>query len=100
MLQRDVVAQGTYLIWRMGELVHFEVGQLAAGTVSGRPSSRLRRAPGEGEPAPRRRFLRIRVDDDTWTAFRIASGGLGLNATRYLGEVAEQEAYRLGWRAT
>jgi hypothetical protein len=38
-LQRDVVAQGTYLIWRTGELVRFEMGQLAAGTVSVRPPS-------------------------------------------------------------
>ena len=43
-LQRDVVAQGTYLIWRMGELVRFEIDQLAAGRVSGRPSSRRRSA--------------------------------------------------------
>ncbi len=98
-LQRDVVAQGTYLIWRMGELARFEVGQLAAGTVSGRPSMRRRRAPGEGDPVPRRRFLRIQVDDETWRAVRVASVDLGLSAARYLGEVVEAEAHQLGWRA-
>jgi hypothetical protein len=98
-LRRDVVAQGTYLIWRMGELVRFEIGQLDAGTVSGRPSSRRRRAPGEGDPMPRRRFLRIQVDDETWRAFRLAAVGLGVSSARYLGEIAEAEAHRLGWRA-
>jgi hypothetical protein len=98
-LQRDVVAQGTYLIWRMGELVRFEVGQLAAGTVSGRPSFRRRRAPGEGDPVPRRRFLRIQADDETWKAFRLAALDLGVSSARYLGEIAEAEAHQLGWRA-
>ena len=99
-LQRDVVAQGTFLIWRIGELVRVEMDQLAAGEVSGRPSTRRRRSPGEGEPAPRRRFLRIQVDDETWTAFRLASVELGLSAARYLGEVVESEAHRFGWRAS
>ena len=98
-LRRDVVARGMYLIWRMGELVRFEVSQLAVGTVSGRPSSRRRRAPGEGDPVPRRRFLRIQIDDETWKAFRLAAVELGVSSARYLGEIAEAEAHRLGWRA-
>lgn len=99
-LHRDVVAQGTYLIWRLGELVRFEAAQLAAGTVSGRPSSRRRRGPGEGEPVPRRRFLRIQVDHETWKAVRLAAVDLGVSSARYLGEIAEAEAHRLGWRAS
>lgn len=99
-LQRDAVVQGTYLIWRMGELVRYEMDQFAAGRVSGRPSSRRRRGPGEGEPSPRQRFLRIQVDDETWKAFRLAAVDLGVSSARYLGEIAEAEAYhRLGWRA-
>lgn len=99
-LQRDVVAQGSYLIWRIGELVRFEMEQVAADTVSGRPSSRRRRGPGEGEPAPRRRFLRIQVDDETWKVVRLAAVDLGVSSARYLGEIAEAEAHRLGWRAS
>ena len=99
-LQRDVVAQGTCLIWRIGELVCFEMAQLAAGRVSDRPSSRRRRGPGEGEPSPRRRFLRVKVDDETWKAFRLAALDLGVSSARYLGEVVESEAHRLGWRAS
>jgi len=99
LLQRDVVAQGTYLIWRMGELVRFEMDQLAAGRVSGRPSSRRRRGPGEGEPSPRQRFLRVQVDDETWKALRLAAVDLDVSSARYLGEIAEAEAHRLGWRA-
>ena len=83
----------------MGELVRFELSQLAAGTASGRPSSRRRRSPGEGEPSPRQRFLRIQVDDEAWKAFRLASVDLGVSSARYLGEIAEGEAHRLGWRA-
>ena len=98
-LQRDVVAQGTYLIWRMGELVRFEMDQLTAGNLSGRPSSRRRRGPGEGEPSPRQRFLRIQVDDARWKDFRLAAVDLGVSSARYLGEIAEAEAHRLGWRA-
>jgi hypothetical protein len=82
-LQRDVVAQGVYLIWRMGELVRFEMDQLAAGTVPGRPPFRRRRGPGEGEPSPRRRFIRIQIDDETWKAFRLAAVDLGVSSARY-----------------
>ncbi|MFV0318218.1 MAG: hypothetical protein ACK5O2_14815 [Microthrixaceae bacterium] len=99
LLQRDVVVQGTYLIWRMGELVRSELEQLSAGAVSGRPLSRQRRSPGEGESSPRRRFLRIQVDDETWKAVRLAAVDLGVSSARYLGEIAEVEAHRLGWRA-
>ena len=98
-LQRDAVAKGTYLIWRMGELVRAEVHQLAAGDVTGSPASRRRRGPGESKPVPRRHFLRIEVDGETWTQFRVAALDLELTAARYLGELSESEAHRLGWRA-
>lgn len=98
-LQREAVAQGTYLIRRMGELVRAEVHQLAAGDVSGTPASRRRRGPGEGEPTLCRRFLRVEVDDETWRALRLVTLDVDLTLARYLGEIAEAEAHRLGWRA-
>lgn len=98
-LQRDAVAQGTYLIWRIGELVRAEVHQLAAGDVTGTPASRRRRGPNEVDPDPRLRFLRIEVDDETWRAIRLAALDRGQTLARYLGEIAEAEAHRLGWRA-
>ena len=98
-LQRDAVAQGTYLIWRMGELVRAELHQLGAGDVAGTPASRRRRGPGEIDPDPRRRFLRIEVDDETWRVFRLVTVDVGHTLARYLGEIAEAEAHRLGWRA-
>ena len=98
-LHRDAVAQGTYLIWRMGELVQAEVQQLAADDVTGMPASRRRRGPGEADPSPRRRFLRIDVDDETWRAFRLVTVDNSRTSARYLGEIAEAEAHRLGWRA-
>jgi hypothetical protein len=83
----------------MGELVRAEVRQLATGGVTGTPASRRRRGPRETEPAPRLRFLRVGIDGETWTACRLAAIDLDMTAARYLGEIVEAEARRLGWRA-
>jgi hypothetical protein len=98
-VQRDVIANRTSMIGHIGHLVTVEVEQLAAHQVTGSPSGRHRRSPGEGDPAPHRRFLRVHVDDDTWTALRVAATDIGITVTRYLGELVEAEAHRLGWRA-
>ena len=58
-----------------------------------------RKDAGEGDPVPRRRFLRIQADDEMWKAFRLAAVDLDVSSARYLGEIAEAEAHRLGWRA-
>ena len=42
---------------------------------------------------------RIQADDETWKAFRLAAVDLDVSSARYLGEIAEAEAHRLGWRA-
>jgi hypothetical protein len=97
-LKREAVERRVWLVWWLGELVRVEVEQLASGEVSGRPSSRHRRSPGEGEPVPRRRFLRVDVDDDRWAALRAAAMGSGLTVGRYVGELAEAAAYEVGWR--
>ena len=95
-LERRVVsADGS----RRGRPVRIEVEALEAGEVSGRPSTRRRRSPGEVETDPRTRFLRIDVDDDHWSAFRAAALDVELGVGRYVGELAEAAAHEVGWRA-
>jgi hypothetical protein len=49
---------------------------------------------------PRRgRPVRIDVDDDAWAVLRVNAPDNNLTIIRYLGEIAEEEAHRLGWRA-
>jgi hypothetical protein len=98
LLKREAVQRRLWLVWWLGELVRVEVDALAAGSVSGPPSSRRRRSPGEGDPTPRRRFLRIDVDDDRWAGLRAAATAAGLTVGRYVGELAEAAAHEAGWR--
>lgn len=97
-LKRDAVRRRVWLVWWLGDLVRLEAEALAARSVSGPPSSRRRRSPGEGDPMPRRRFLRIDVDDDQWAGLRAAATEAGLTVGRYVGELAEAAAYEAGWR--
>ena len=49
---------------------------------------------------PRRgRPVRIDVDDDAWAVLRVNAPDNNLTIIRYLGEIAEEEAHHLGWRA-
>jgi hypothetical protein len=98
-LKREAVQRRVWLVWWLGELVHVEVEALAAGSVSGRPSTRRRRSPGEDDPQPRQRFLRIDIDDERWSAFRAAALDVELGVGRYVGELAEAAAHEVGWRA-
>lgn len=99
-LKREAVRRRLWLVRWLGDLVRVEVEGLAAGEVSGTPASRRRRSPGEGEPQPRRRFVRIDVDDARWLELRSAALGAGLPVGRYVGELAEVVAYEAGWRAS
>jgi hypothetical protein len=98
-VKREAVRRRVWLVWWLGDLVCVEVKALAAGEVAGTPGSRRRRSPGEGDPEPRRRFVRIDVDDDCWLALRSAAVEAGLSAGRYVGELVEIEAREVGWRA-
>jgi hypothetical protein len=98
-LKREALTRRVWLVWWVGDLVRVEVQALDAGSVSGTPSSRRRRSPGEGDPMPRRRFLRIDVDDERWASFRAASLASGLTVGRYVGELVECAAHEAGWRS-
>ena len=97
-LKSEAVRRRWWLVWWVGDLIRMEVEALEAGQVSGRPSARRRRSPGEAEPDPRTRFLRVDVDDDNWSAFRAAALDVELTVGRFIGELAEAAAYESGWR--
>lgn len=98
-VKREAFRRQLWLVWWIGDLVRIELDALAAGEVSGRPSTRRRRSPGEDEPQPRQRFLRIDVDDEHWSAFRAVALEVELGVGRYVGELAEAAAHEAGWRA-
>jgi len=99
-VKREAVRQRLRLVLWLGDLVRIEVEGLAAGQVTGTPASRRRRSPGEGEPTPFRRFVRVDVDDDHWLDLRAAALDAEVSVGRYVGELAEAVAYEAGWRAT
>ncbi len=98
-VKREAVRRRLWLVWWIGDLIRIELDALAADEVSGRPSTRRRRSPGEDDPQPRQRFLRIDIDDERWSAFRAAALDVELGVGRYVGELAEAAAYEVGWRA-
>lgn len=97
-VKAEAVRRRYRLVDWVGGLVRTEVDAIAADQVSSRPALRRRRSPGEGDPIPRSRFLRIDVDDDCWLEVRSAALALRMSAGRYVGELVEAEAHAMGWR--
>ena len=62
------------------------------------PTARRRRSPGEGDPIRTPHALRVFITEDHWTRLRVTGAALGLRPGIYVGQVAEAEAFRLGWR--
>lgn len=81
----------------VGGLIDTEI-RSGAGP-GGSPSSRRRRSPGEGEPGPRRRSLRVHTTDDALDQIRDSAQASSISFERYLGELVEARAHDLGWRA-
>lgn len=98
-VKREAVRRRLWLVWCLGDLIRIEVGDLVVGEVTGTPTSRRRRSPGEGEPAPRRRFVRVEVYYDLWLDLRAGALDAGVTVGRYVGELAEAVAHEAGWRA-
>ncbi len=59
-----------------------------------------RRSPGEGSTVPVVHALRVFVTEDVWAQFRVAAADLGLTLGVYIGQLAEADAHRLGWRSS
>ena len=83
----------------LARLVATEVAAVDAGDAIESPAERRRRSPGESSPHPVPHSLRVFADEEAWQPFRIAAAERRLTLGRYVGELAEAEAYRLGWRA-
>lgn len=98
-VKREALRQRLWLVWWLGDLIRIEVEGLADGTLTGSPASRRRRSPGEGEPDPRRRFVRIDVADDRWLGLRSVALESRLSVGRYIGELVEGLAFEAGWRS-
>ncbi|MFN7150751.1 MAG: hypothetical protein ACK4V6_14900 [Microthrixaceae bacterium] len=92
--ERRTVRLGVYL----ARLIEAELDNEDERTVA--PADRRRRSPGEGSPAPVVHALRVFVTEDIWAQFRIAAAVLGLTLGAYVGQLAEAEAHRLGWRSS
>lgn len=97
-VKREAVHRRLWLVWWIGNMVRIEVDAIAAREVTGTPSSRRRRSPGESAPRTRRRFARIDIDDEHWIALRTVALDAGLTVGRYVGEIVEAAAYEAGWR--
>lgn len=90
--ERNKERLGVYL----ARLIQVEIADETARTVA--PVDRRRRSPGEGSAVPVVHALRVFVTEDVWAQFRAAAVGLRLTLGVYVGQLAEAEAHRLGWR--
>jgi len=58
-----------------------------------------RRSPGDGDPVPQHRVMRLDCDDECWHRIRLAADTAGLTIGRYVGRLIETAAHEHGWRA-
>lgn len=86
--------------WALRDLILAEVDGSAAGDVEGLPETRRRRSPGEGDPVPSQRSLRVFIEEDRWPEFVMLARRHDLAVGRYLGQLVEAAAHELGWRAS
>jgi len=90
--ERRRMAMGSYL----AALIVTEVADDTDRSVP--PTARRRRSPGEGEPVRTAHALRVFVTEDHWTALLVAAASLDIGSGAYVGQLAEAEAFRVGWR--
>ena len=86
--------------WALRDLILAEVDGVATGDLDGLPASRRRHGPGEGDPMPMQRSLRVFIDEDRWPEFVTLTRHSGLTVGRYLGQLVEAAAHEIGWRAS
>lgn len=86
--------------WALRDLILAELDGVDAGDLQGLPETRRRRSPGEGDPVPTQRSLRVFIEEDRWPEFVTLSRRSNLTVGRYLGQLVEAAAHELGWRAS
>ncbi len=85
--------------WALRDLIVAELDGTSAGDLQDVPETRRRRSPGESDPAPAQRSLRVFIEEDRWPEFVTLSRRSGLTVGRYLGQLVEAAAHEIGWRA-
>jgi hypothetical protein len=86
--------------WALRDLILAEVDGFAAGDLEGLPASRRRHGPGEGDPTPTQRSLRVFIEEDRWPEFVTLARRNDITVGRYLGQLVEAAAHAIGWRAS
>jgi len=97
-LAREARRQRTTLMTLAGEALASEAAALAIGEVTGTPSSRRRRSPGEREPRPADRVVRLDLGVEAWETIADAAAAAEISTARYAGEVLEAAGHVVGWR--
>jgi chorismate mutase len=98
-LAREARRKRTLLMTLAGQTLASEAAVLASGEVTGPPSSRRRRSPGENHPQPTNRVVRVLLTADAWNTLVDAAAATDVTSARYGGEILEAAALELGWRA-
>lgn len=98
-LVREARRQRTMVMTLAGRALAAEAAALEAGDVTGLPSMRQRRSPGERDARPTDRVARLRLALEAWQVIAHAAASAETSAGRYAGEVVEATAHALGWRS-
>jgi len=99
-LARQARGQRVTLMTLAGHALEAEAAALEAGGVTGRPSTRRRRSPGEGDVQPTDRVARLRLAAHAWEAIAEAARSENVSTARHAGEVLEAAAHSFGWRGS
>lgn len=91
--------QRVILMTLAGQVLAAEVVALGDEDLPSPPSTRRRRSPGEQDPRPVDRVVRLSLAPYTWEDIADAAATVDMTAARFAGEVLEAAAYTRGWRA-
>lgn len=85
--------------WALRDLILAELDLATHEARQTLPEARRRRSPGEGDPSPAQRAIRVFIQEDRWPDFVLLARRNGLTVGRYLGQLVEAAAHENGWRA-
>jgi hypothetical protein len=82
-----------------GRALAEEIVALEGGDAMAPPSARRRRSPGERDPYPTDRVVRLLLVPKAWETISSIAAATSTTTARYAGEVLEAAAHVFGWRA-
>ncbi len=97
-LANDARRKRTTVMALAGQALATEAVALDAADVTGLPSTRRRKSPGELDPRPKDRVIRLELFSEHWETIADAAASGNTTAARYAGNVLEATAHALGWR--